>query len=191
MKNLNASLLLLFVLIGASVATTPATASTTVPSNSPAPAESAAGPSAAVPADNLARPTKGRFIDKWMTRMLEKKLDRQARKHGWLAGEGVGDKKKKKQQKGDAWNGIAMGFGLASWPLIALAFLTYVPLAHFLLIFGVIFGVLGLIFGIVGLKKKYKHRGMGIAAVISSGISIGALLTAFLVFTIAAIVLLY
>lgn len=129
------------------------------------------------------------FAEKILTRILEKKLKKYVRKQGLSAGVGGGEKKKNK--KGDNWNAIAMGFGIASVPLIALAFLSYVPLANFLLLFGVIFGVLGLVFGIVGVKKEYKHRGMGIAAIIAGGSTLGALVIALLGITIAAIILLY
>lgn len=132
---------------------------------------------------------KGSMVEKLLTRIAVRKLEKYARKHGLSAPESKG-KKKKSGSKGDSWNGVAMGLGIASMPFIALAFTTLMPGAAVFLVLGIISGVLGLVFGIVGVKNEYKHKGMGIAGIITGGISMGTLLITLLALTIAAIIIL-
>ncbi len=136
---------------------------------------------------------KGRMGEKLLLRMVERKMEKYARKQGFFDDEDARKKKKKKKKnagEGGAWNGISMGLGIASMPLIGIAFLSAGPVAAVLLLLGIISAVVGLVFGTVGVRRKYEHRGMGIAGIITSCISLGALVVLAIAGLIALMILL-
>lgn len=134
--------------------------------------EQASATMAGINANMAFQPRKMRFGEKLLFKTLEKRWKKQNRKvdNGALATANG-------REKGVAnENTASMILGIASIPLISVALAGYGAFAWAFLLLGIAAAVCGLVFGIIGVKRGYPNKGMGIAGIITSGISLGILL---------------